>query len=89
LKCSSSARTGVGGHRGAWNRRWGSGPALCVAHSLAHALIRQFSVECGYVAASLRERIYSSTPDEQEPMAGILIYTAAPDSEGTLVGWSR
>lgn len=55
-------------------------------HSLAHALIRQFSVECGYAAASLRERIYSSGPDDEEPMAGILIYTAAPDSEGTLGG---
>jgi len=55
-------------------------------HSLAHALIRQFSVECGYATASLRERIYSSTADDQEPMAGILIYTAAPDSEGTLGG---
>jgi hypothetical protein len=55
-------------------------------HSLAHALIRQFAVECGYAAASLKERIYSSTPDDEEPMAGILIYTAAPDSEGTLGG---
>jgi hypothetical protein len=53
---------------------------------LAHVLIRQFSVECGYAAASLRERIYSSTPDDEEAMAGILIYTAAPDSEGTLGG---
>jgi len=55
-------------------------------HSLAHALIRQFSVECGYAAASLKERIYSSTPNDDEAMAGILIYTAAPDSEGTLGG---
>ena len=55
-------------------------------HSLSHALIRQFSVECGYAAASLKERIYSSTPDDEEAMAGILIYTAAPDSEGTLGG---
>jgi hypothetical protein len=55
-------------------------------HSLAHALIRQFSVECGYAAASLRERIYSAGPEEGDPMAGILIYTAAPDSEGTLGG---
>lgn len=55
-------------------------------HSLAHALIRQFAVECGYAAASLKERIYSSTPADEEPMAGILIYTAAPDSEGTLGG---
>lgn len=55
-------------------------------HSLAHTLIRQFAIECGYAAASLKERIYSSTPDDGEPMAGILIYTAAPDSEGTLGG---
>jgi hypothetical protein len=56
-------------------------------HSLAHALIRQFAVECGYTAASIRERIYSRPPGgDHEPMAGILLYTAAPDSEGTLGG---
>jgi hypothetical protein len=56
-------------------------------HSFAHALIRQLSVECGYTTASLRERIYSRNPSENEPeMAGVLIYTAAPDSEGTLGG---
>ncbi len=55
-------------------------------HSLSHALIRQFSVECGYAAASLQERIYSAEPESGEAMAGILIYTAAPDSEGTLGG---
>ncbi len=56
-------------------------------HSLAHALIRQFSLECGYTTASIRERIYSRPPGgEREPMAGVLLYTAAPDSEGTLGG---
>ncbi len=56
-------------------------------HSLAHALIRQFSLECGYTAASIRERIYSRSEDsDNEAMAGILLYTAAPDSEGTLGG---
>ncbi|AWM39827.1 hypothetical protein GobsT_18030 [Gemmata obscuriglobus] len=56
-------------------------------HSFAHALIRQLSVECGYTTASLRERIYSRNPGEEQPeMAGVLIYTAAPDSEGTLGG---
>ena len=56
-------------------------------HSLAHALIRQFAVECGYTTASIRERIYSRPPGgDKEPMAGILLYTAAPDSEGTLGG---
>jgi hypothetical protein len=56
-------------------------------HSFAHALIRQLSLECGYTAASLRERIYSRNPCPDKPeMAGVLIYTAAPDSEGTLGG---
>ena len=56
-------------------------------HSFAHALMRQLSIECGYTSASLRERIYSrSDNDEQGPMAGLLIYTSAPDSEGTLGG---
>ncbi len=55
-------------------------------HSFAHALIRQLAVECGYTTASLRERIYSRNPDDGPEMAGVLIYTAAPDSEGTLGG---
>jgi hypothetical protein len=56
-------------------------------HSLAHALIRQMSLECGYSTASIRERIYCrSASDDRQPMAGILLYTAAPDSEGTLGG---
>lgn len=63
------------------------GVRYILLHSFAHALMRQFAIECGYTAASLRERIYSKSPqDENEPMAGILIYTAAPDSEGTLGG---
>jgi len=56
-------------------------------HSFAHALMRQLTLECGYTAASIRERIYAQTPDgEHTAMAGILLYTAAPDSEGTLGG---
>lgn len=56
-------------------------------HTLSHLLIRQFAIECGYSAASLAERIYSREPDDPEgPMAGILLYTAAADSEGTLGG---
>lgn len=60
---------------------------LMLIHSLAHALMQQFAIECGYNVASLRERIYSRLPTEEGgPMAGVLIYTAAPDSEGTLGG---
>lgn len=59
-------------------------------NSLAHILMRRFTLACGYTAASLRERLYSRAPNEigkpPAPMAGLLIYTAAPDSEGTLGG---
>ena len=53
-------------------------------HAFAHILIRQFGLECGYSSTSLRERIYCS--NGSDPMAGILIYTASPDSEGSLGG---
>ena len=60
---------------------------MMLIHSFAHALMQQFAIECGYNVASLRERIYSKLPTEEGgPMAGLLIYTAAPDSEGTLGG---
>ena len=56
-------------------------------HTFAHAVIRQLAIECGYTTASIAERIYSRNPDDDGgPMAGVLIYTAAPDSEGTLGG---
>ena len=55
-------------------------------HSLSHALIRELSLECGYTTASIAERIYCSDAGEGGPSAGILIYTAAADSEGTLGG---
>lgn len=64
-------------------------PRILLMHTLAHLLIRQLSFECGYSLASLRERVYAARPDEGQPMAGILIYTAAGDSEGTLGGLVR
>ena len=54
-------------------------------HTLAHILIRELALECGYNAASIRERIYADN-NPIAPMAGILIYTAAADSDGTLGG---
>ena len=53
-------------------------------HTFAHAMIREFALESGYSAAGIAERIYARAGDR--PMAGILLYTAAPDSEGTLGG---
>lgn len=63
------------------------GVRYMLLHSFAHALMRQFALECGYTVASIRERIYALPPnDDDGPMAGVLLYTAAPDSEGTLGG---
>lgn len=65
-------------------------PRLLLLHTFAHVLIRQLSFECGYSIASLRERIYSASPEDgRSPAAGILIYTAAGDAEGTLGGLVR
>jgi hypothetical protein len=59
-------------------------------HSFSHALMRRFALECGYSQASIRERLYSLPPEhENGPMAGVLLYTSAPDSEGTLGGLVR
>jgi hypothetical protein len=63
------------------------GERYVLLHSLSHALINELAIECGYSSASLQERIYSLAPGEgPEPMAGILLYTSAPDAEGTLGG---
>lgn len=60
---------------------------LPMVHTLAHLLINQLTFECGYSSASLRERLYVSPPPK--PMAGLLIYTAAGDAEGTMGGLVR
>jgi hypothetical protein len=58
-------------------------------HTLAHLLIRELCFECGYSSASLRERIYSRAPEEGAPQAGVLVFTAAGDAEGTFGGLVR
>lgn len=63
-------------------------PRFLLLHTLAHILINQLTFECGYSSASLRERLYVSE-DQNHPMSGVLIYTAAGDSEGTLGGLVR
>jgi hypothetical protein len=68
------------------DRGWAS--RYLLVHTFAHILINQLVFECGYSAASLRERLYVSA-DPVAPMAGLLVYTAAGDSEGTLGGLVR
>ncbi|MAU84679.1 MAG: hypothetical protein CME34_23005 [Gordonia sp.] len=55
--------------------------AKVALHTFAHVLIDQLSLDAGYPASSLRERLF--VDDE---MAGILIYTASSDSAGSLGG---
>ncbi len=67
-------------------------PARIVAkylllHSLAHVLMRQLSLQCGYSSSSLRERVFVGEDDT--PMAGLMIYTATSDADGTLGGLQR
>ncbi len=61
-------------------------PRLLLLHTFAHMLIQQWSLECGYPAASLRERLYVTGTGEDADMAGVLIYTATGDSAGSLGG---
>lgn len=80
-----------GGHKGWRNSRHLDpndgypGIRYAMLHTLSHLLIRELALECGYNAASIRERIYADT-SSTAPQAGILIYTAAADSDGTLGG---
>ena len=58
-------------------------------HTFAHIMINQFSYECGYGSSAIRERIYCDLNSPDEPMNGVLIYTASGDSEGSLGGLVR
>jgi hypothetical protein len=62
------------------------GVRFYLLHSLAHLLVSAISLECGYAASALRERIYCAAHDAETPMAAILISTGSPGSEGTLGG---
>jgi hypothetical protein len=61
------------------------GARFVLLHSLAHMLIQSLSLDSGYSSTSIRERIYSSQ-NQDGPMAGLLLYTATPDSDGSLGG---
>jgi hypothetical protein len=63
-------------------------PELVLIHSFSHLLIRQLAFECGYDSSSIRERLYVSD-DPETRMAGLLLYTASGDTEGTLGGLVR
>lgn len=64
-------------------------PRFVLLHTLAHLLIRQLAHDSGYSGSSIRERIYCGAAGDFSPMAGMLLYTGAGDSEGTLGGLVR
>jgi hypothetical protein len=66
--------------RGAKNAVFPGLPYYCL-HSLAHLLITEVSLACGYSSSSIRERVYVSSGGY-----GILLYTGVSGSEGTLGG---
>lgn len=61
-------------------------PRLLLVHTIAHTLINQWSLDCGYPAGDLRERLYVSGPDDAVEMTGFLVYTASTDAAGSLGG---
>ncbi|MDB4931027.1 MAG: hypothetical protein JWM10_3511, partial [Myxococcaceae bacterium] len=56
-------------------------PRYVLMHSLAHLLITAVSLECGYPASAIRERVYAGAAG-----SGVLLYTASPGASGSLGG---
>lgn len=63
-------------------------PRFIALHTVAHLLIRRLAFASGYSSASLQERIYANS-ERADRTAGVLIYTAAGDAQGTLGGLVR
>lgn len=64
-------------------------PRFWLLHTLSHVLMREMAMHSGYASASLSERLYAWSADEEKgraPAAGLMICTTAPDSDGTLGG---
>jgi len=81
-------------HKASWRERFGEDvapspitPRQVLVHTLAHALMRQLTLDCGYSSTALRERLY--VDQGEASMAGLLIYTATTDDDGTLGGLQR
>ncbi len=63
------------------------GVRFYLLHSLSHLLLTAVSLECGYAASAIRERIYCGQAELNGPnMAGVMLTTGTTGSEGTLGG---
>jgi hypothetical protein len=76
----------------AWARGVDSAPPFpgvryYMLHALSHLLMQAISLECGYAASAIRERIYCGpSASDPTPMAAILLTTGTSGTEGTLGG---
>lgn len=56
-------------------------------HTLSHRLITALSIDSGYSAASIRERVYVTTDESSHNISGgVLIYTSQHGGDGSLGG---
>lgn len=63
------------------------GVRFYLIHSLSHLVLTAISLECGYAASSIRERLYSGRAEQNGPnMAAVMLTTGTTGSEGTLGG---
>ena len=63
------------------------GARFYLLHSLAHLMLTAISLECGYSASAIRERLYCGQAEENGPnMAAVMLTTGTTGSEGTLGG---
>lgn len=63
------------------------GARFYLLHSLSHLLLTAISLECGYSASAIRERIYCAPEnDPNGAMAALLLSTGTTGSGGTLGG---
>jgi hypothetical protein len=62
------------------------GGRFYLLHSLSHLLMSAISLECGYGASAIKERLYCASRLDETPMAAILLSTGSSGSEGTLGG---
>ncbi len=64
------------------SKREFAGMPYLMLHSFSHLLLTSISLECGYPASSIRERIYAIPTVGY----GVLLFTGTTDAEGTLGG---
>jgi hypothetical protein len=62
-------------------------PTFVWWHTLSHRLINALSIDSGYSAASIRERVYLSvTQGGNRQIGGVLLYTSQQGGDGSLGG---